>query len=146
MSYQIIKLTNGDTIMGEVVHEDEDVTTVLEPLSLIVNENEEGRPVMVALTWVPLLKKVNAVHLKTDHVVAMSELEREMTLYYKRSLAQLRGDLEEFEQLMSESTPDDRLHWNDDEVLEEKDEVMEEYLSEITSEISEQIISANTVH
>ena len=140
MSYHVVKLTNGETIIAEVVHEDETVTTVLEPLALIVHDGEDGRPVMVAHTWVPLLKKTNAVHLNTQHVVAMAECEREMELYYKRSLAQLKGDVEEFKKLMEDSHPDDKLHWNDDELLEE------EFPEELQQELENFEPSANTVH
>ena len=125
----IIKLTNGETIVAEIIHEDEVVTSVLEPLLLDVSEDETGKPILVAMTWVPLTKKVNMVNLKTQHIVAVSECDDDISQYYTRSLATLK-----------ESGA------YDDEDGKEVDEVLEEYLNEVKSDISEKLISANTVH
>ena len=122
----IIKLTNGETIVAEIAHQDEVVTSVLEPLMLEVGESETGKPMLVAMTWVPLTKKVNMVNLQTQHIVAVSECDDDISEYYIRSLATLKGDY--------------------DEDGEEVDEVLEEYLNEVNSDISEKLISANTVH
>lgn len=122
----IIKLTNGETIVAEIAHQDEVVTSVLEPLMLEVGESETGKPMLVAMTWVPLTKKVNMVNLQTQHIVAVSECDDDISEYYIRSLATLKGE--------------------DDEDGEEVDEVLEKYLNEVNSDISEKLISANTVH
>ena len=88
----IIKLTNGETIIAEVVHEDETTTSVLEPLALSMEESESGRPMMVAMSWVPLTKKINMVNLKSSHVVAIYDCDEPMNEYYQRSLDILKGN------------------------------------------------------
>lgn len=109
----IIKLTNGETIIAEVVHQDENITSILEPLQLIIEESERtGRPVMVALSWIPLTKKVNMVNLKTQHVVAVAECDEEIDKYYIRSLAVMKGDHEKLKQLLAEEK---EIHDWDDE-------------------------------
>jgi len=120
----IIKLTNGETIIAEVVHQDEDITSILEPLQLIIEESEKtGRPVMVALSWIPLTKKVNMVNLKTQHVVAVAECDEEINKYYIRSLAVMKGDHEKLKQLLAEEK---EIHdWDDDE--EEYDPWVEKF-------------------
>lgn len=89
--YSVLKLINGETIIAEVVHQDTSTTSVLEPLALDVGESDTGRPMLLAMTWIPLTKKVNLINIKTDHVVAVSECDENMTEYYKNSLDVLKG-------------------------------------------------------
>jgi len=88
----IIKLTNGETIIAEIVHQDESTTSILEPLLLEIGESQNGRPMMVAMTWVPLTKSINMVNLNTNHVVAVAEVDEEINAYYVRSLGVLKGN------------------------------------------------------
>jgi len=122
----IIKLTNGETIIAEIVHQDEMTTSVLEPLLLDIGESESGRPMMVAMTWIPLTKSINMVNLSTSHVVAIADVDEDINAYYIRSLAVLKENRQ----------------------LDDQDEVLDEYMDmdEVNSGILEQKISANTVH
>ena len=97
----IIKLSNGETIIAEIVHQDDKTTSVLEPLQLIIEESEDtGSPVMVALNWVPLTKKINLVELKTNHVVAVADCDEEVNNYYIKSLAVMKGDKEKLKEIL----------------------------------------------
>jgi len=120
----IIKLTNGETIIAEIVHQDETITSVLEPLLLDIGESESGRPMMVAMTWIPLTKSINMVNLSTSHVIAIADVDEDINAYYIRSLAVLKENRQ----------------------LDDQDEVLDEYMDEVNSGILEQKISANTVH
>jgi hypothetical protein len=120
----IIKLTNGETIIAEIVHQDETTTSVLEPLLLDIGESESGRPMMVAMTWIPLTKSINMVNLSTSHVIAIADVDEDINAYYIRSLAVLKENRQ----------------------LDDQDEVLDEYMDEVNSGILEQKISANTVH
>ena len=122
----IIKLTTGETIIAEIVHQDETTTSVLEPLLLDIGESESGRPMMVAMTWIPLTKSINMVNLSTSHVVAIADVDEDINAYYIRSLAVLKENRQ----------------------LDDQDEVLDEYMDmdEVNSGILEQKISANTVH
>ena len=120
----IIKLTNGETIIAEIVHQDETITSVLEPLLLDIGESESGRPMMVAMTWIPLTKSINMVNLSTSHVIAIADVDEDINAYYIRSLAMLKENRQ----------------------LDDQDEVLDEYMGEVNSGILEQKISANTVH
>jgi len=91
----IIKLTNGETIVAEIAHQDDNITSVLEPLALDVGESESGRPMLLAMTWIPLTKKVNLIHLKTEHVIAIAECDESISRYYERSLSVLKGEIED---------------------------------------------------
>jgi hypothetical protein len=90
--HSIIKLTSGETLIAEVVNEDEYHVSVIDPLLLEIGEGDTGNPVMMAMSWIPLLKPVNLVNLKSPHVIAVAECEEEVVLYYKKSLAVLKKD------------------------------------------------------
>lgn len=140
----IIKLTNGETIIAEIVHRDEKTTSVLEPLALEIAESESGKPMMVALTWVPLTKKINMVNLNTAHVVAVSECDKEISLYYEKSLAVLKGDVDKLREILKEETGVESFEevQNRLNVLaEEEDPWMDKFGQPIENEPS-----ANTVH
>lgn len=96
----IIKLTNGETIIAEIVHEDEKTTSVLEPLALEIGEGETGKPMMVAMTWIPLTKTTNLVNLNTKHVVAIADVDEEIDAYYIKSLAILKGDVKKLREIL----------------------------------------------
>lgn len=110
----IIKLSNGETIIAEIVHQDDKTTSVLEPLQLIIEESEEtGRPVMIALNWVPLTKKINMVELKTNHVVAVADCDEEVEKYYIKSLAILKGDRDKLREILAQEK--EELDYDDEE-------------------------------
>ena len=110
----IIKLSNGETIIAEIVHQDDKTTSVLEPLQLIIEESEDtGRPVMVALNWVPLTKKINLVELKTNHVVAVADCDEEVEKYYIKSLAILKGDRDKLREILAQEK--EELDYDDEE-------------------------------
>jgi hypothetical protein len=140
----IIKLTNGETIIAEVVNEDDQYISVLEPLALEIAESETGKPMMVALTWVPLTKKINMVNLKTPHVVAISECDEEISKYYEKSLAVLKGDVKKLREILLEEATDEDLDEIRERVLDdegEHDPWMKKFGTPIEIELS-----ANTVH
>ena len=146
----IIKLTNGETIIAEVAHQDDEVTCVLEPLALEIAESQEtGNPMMVALTWVPLTKKVNMVNINTSHVVAVSDTDEDLDKYYKKSLAILKGDVETLrEMLLDEATDEDvkniKSNIETDELQKKADEP-DPWMDTFGKPVEIQT-SANTVH
>lgn len=128
----IIKLTNGETIIAEIMHQDDEIVSVLDPLALEIAESESGRPMMVALTWIPLTKQVNMVNIKTQHVVALSECDEEISSYYEKSLAILKGDTDKLQEIM--------MNEEEFEEREEHDPWIDKFGQPV------EINSANTVH
>lgn len=142
----IIKLTNGETIIAEIVHEDENTTSVLEPLCLEVGESNSGKPMLVALTWIPLTKKVNMVTLKTNHVVAISEVDEDIDLYYRKSLAILKGDTEALREIMKEEATEEEMEYISERVREDMEYEEEDPWMDKFGQPLELTPSANTVH
>jgi len=140
----IIKLTNGETIIGEIIHSDDNTTSVLEPLALEIGESQSGKPMMVAMTWVPLTKKVNMVNLNTTHVVAVADVDDDIDAYYEKSLAILKNDIDKIKEILQRDADIDNLE-EIEERLEYEDEDQEDtWMNKFGKPL--EIKSANTVH
>ena len=146
----IIKLTNGETIIAEIVHQDDNTTSVLEPLALEIGEGASGKPIMVAMTWIPLTKKINMVNLKSSHVVAVADADEDIDAYYVKSLAILKGDTEKLREILREEAGVEEL----DEIVErvkssetefnlDNEEVNDPWMEKFGQPLE---LSANTVH
>lgn len=135
----IIKLTSGETIIAEIIHEDDTITSVLEPIALEIGEAESGKPMMVALSWVPLVKKVNMINLKTNHVVAKADVDEDIDAYYKKSLAILKGDVDKLREILEEEADVDTL-----EAISDDEELDDPWMNKFGQPL--EIKSANTVH
>jgi|SRR6056300_1325309 len=146
----IIKLTSGETLIAEVVHEDEQHVSILEPMLLEMGESEEtGRPMMVAMSWIPLVKKVNLVNLKTPHVIAVLECDQEISDYYEKSLAIFKGDKKKLREIIEKETGiknmeevQGRLKEFDEGMVDLDDQWMEKFGTPVDVSAN----SANTVH
>ena len=146
----IIKLTNGETIIAEIVHQDDTTTSVLEPLALEIAEGESGKPMMVAMTWVPLTKKVNMVNLNTNHVVAIADADEDMDKYYIKSLAILKQDLDKLREILKEEASEEDLEEISERVMSaetefnlDDEEVNDPWMDKFGQPVE---LSANTVH
>lgn len=145
----IIKLTNGETIVAEIVHEDDTTTSVLEPLALEIGEGETGKPMMVAMTWIPLTKKVNMVNINTNHVVAIADVDEDIDAYYVKSLAILKGDVKKLREIMREEAGVEDLEEIVDRVQSAEtefnldEEVNNPWMEKFGQPVE---LSANTVH
>jgi len=146
----IIKLTNGETIIAEIVHQDDTTTSVLEPLALEIGEGETGKPMMVAMTWVPLTKRVNMVNLRSSHVVAIADADEDIDNYYIKSLAILKGDADKLREILKEEAGVEEL----DEIVErvksaetefnlDDEEMDDPWMEKFGQPVQ---LSANTVH
>jgi hypothetical protein len=143
----IIKLTSGETLVAEVVHEDELVTSILEPLALEFGEGESGRPMLIAMSWIPLTKAVNMVNLKTSHVIAVAECDDEVSSYYEKSLAIMKHDIRKLQEIMKKETGIDDINEIKRRLaaryqIDDEDEEFDQWVEEF----GDTTMTANTVH
>lgn len=142
ITHRIIKLTNGETIIAEVAHSDENITAVIDPLQLDIGENpESGRPMLYALTWVPLSGNSTIVELKTNHVVAISTVDEDMDRYYRKSLAVMKNDFKTLKQIIEEEGDDEtEVHLAETEEVEDGTDM---WMKKFDKPVAP---TANTVH
>jgi hypothetical protein len=85
MSIQLLKLSNGETVMTDVVEVIDKIVTVLNPLE-IRYETRGGRTTMLALQWLPLDENYNIMHIRESHIVGMSKASEYMVDYYNEAV------------------------------------------------------------
>lgn len=105
MSIKIIKLVNGETLIGEIAPMPEGYTDlkIVNPLQLDFNE-EEYQYSLIAFLWIPLTSEQTCVELKREHIIAEIDSQQSLGKYYKRSLAFLTGDVDEIQHLLAEES------------------------------------------
>jgi len=97
----IIKLSNGETLLAKIISSDDEHLCVNDPVMLnsitVSNHNTVS-----TTTWVPLNGPTTLVARKQNHVVATANVEEEMSLFYRKSVAIIKNDAAELEQIVDE--------------------------------------------
>lgn len=86
MTIQILKLTNGDTILGDIIDADEKTLTLLNPLELHTEPFGGNRANMVAHQWLPMMEDRNIIYVSQAHVVGSMPANIEIVDYYKHAI------------------------------------------------------------
>jgi hypothetical protein len=80
---QFIKLTNGETIIADVLGETDYNVTVLNPIEVsIKNVSSSMKASMIGYQWLPLLEDENIIDIKSRHVIAISDASIEVKEFY----------------------------------------------------------------
>jgi hypothetical protein len=83
MSIQFIKLSNGETIIADVLNMTDKRLTVLNPIEVsIKNVSDESKASMVAYQWLPLIEDENIIEINMFHIVAVSDASIRVKEYY----------------------------------------------------------------
>lgn len=82
MSIQIIKLSNGETIVTEVLKETEEYMMILNPLEIRTEHTGRSKGSLVALQWLPMFEEENKVAIQKFHVVGLAHASDEIIEYY----------------------------------------------------------------
>jgi len=81
MAIELIKLINGETIMGDVVGIRGYNVDLLNPIEIRV-ENRPNRAVMIGVQWLPLIEDENIVSIDSQHVIASMPVNEDMREMY----------------------------------------------------------------
>lgn len=84
----MIKLTNGDTIVGKIVNETDKHLSIEDPLEVRMSYADRY-PSLVASYWIPLSEGGEIVDIRQGHVVVISDVNEEVKGYYERTLTRL---------------------------------------------------------
>jgi len=80
---KILKMSNGDLVIAEVVDEGRDVTSVINPFQL--TERESDNEVIYFMDfWVPVDKRENLIGINRDHILATLPATEALLKYYNR--------------------------------------------------------------
>ena len=83
----ILKLSNGDTIVGDLISEDEDCITLNNPLELQMVNNPMSGSGLMSMYWLPIDTEVFHVDIRQQHVIVLSEAPNEIQIFYENSLS-----------------------------------------------------------
>jgi len=83
----ILKLSNGDTIVGDLISEDERCVTLNNPLELQMVNNPMSGSGLMSMYWLPIDTEVFHVDIRQQHVIVLSEAPNEIQIFYENSLS-----------------------------------------------------------
>ena len=106
MTINMIKLVSGETILAEMVHEEEMHLSIIDPVE-IKTSLRNNVPVMVCNIWVPLSKVVNIFHLKQSSIILSTEVDNDMKVYYNRCIETIRESASEDRSFLFDSKEDE---------------------------------------
>ena len=83
MSIQFLKLTNGETILADVLGKTDRYVTILNPIEVsIKGVSTAQKASMVGYQWLPLLEDENIIEVSSMHVIALSDASIEVKEFY----------------------------------------------------------------
>ena len=123
-----LKLTSGDTLLVNILSEEDDVLTVCNPLQIQIVNNPYSGPGIMSVMWIPLDFTIdNIIAIRQDHVMAITGATEDLEKFYHSSIQNFFKNAEK-----------DRI----DNILKQTKEELEELENEHKKELF--LLSANT--
>lgn len=82
MPVQILKLTNGETIITDVLEASDRIVTIINPLEIRTEQTSSSRMSMIAYQWLPMMEEENIMYVHQHHIVGMAHANQDMQEYY----------------------------------------------------------------
>ena len=86
MPVQILKLSNGETIVADVLDATDRVVTVLNPIEIKTEINSRNVAVLVGHQWLPMFEDENVMYIHQHHIVGMVHASSDVQEYYVDAL------------------------------------------------------------
>lgn len=87
---QLIKLSNGQDVIGDIVASEENALFIDEPLTIMyVQKTPTSIPVIYLQRFMPFAKH-STTFIRNEHVVSVSHPLKSLEAYYKRSLKNIQ--------------------------------------------------------
>jgi len=93
--YKIYRLLNGDEIIGSVVHENNQVSTLEDPFTIDYFFNEETGKTHITMSKYMSFAANNATQINRDHITSEHEASENAVDYYLECLVKWAEDDEE---------------------------------------------------
>jgi hypothetical protein len=82
MTVKAVKLMSGEEVVGEVIHEENDVTTLKNVLMIMIQRDKEGNLNIGFVPFAPYLGKEATFEFSTDKVMFVKEVDTQMANMY----------------------------------------------------------------
>ena len=123
-----VKLTSCDTLLVNLIAEEDDIITVCNPLQLQMVNNPYSGPGIMSVLWIPLdFTTDNVIDIRQNHVMAITDATEDLEKFYHSSL-----------QNFFKSAQKDRVNNIMRQTNEELNEIEKEHKKELI------LLSANT--
>ena len=123
-----LKLTSGDTLLVNILSEEDDILTVCNPLQIQMVNNPYSGPGIMSVMWIPLdFTTDNIIDIRQDHVMAITGATEDLEKFYHSSI-----------QNFFKSARNERVNNLMKETNEELNEIEKEHKKELI------LLSANT--
>jgi len=126
---KIIRMQSGEDIVASYYHDlESNLSTLWEPMRLVLRRLETGKTVMMMLPWLPVeVMKENIATIPFKDILLVVDPKEEFVEYYDNTIIQIKSYIDEAN--MEELFEDDYLDEYDDQEEqyseEEIDEIME---------------------
>lgn len=104
ITLQIIKLSNGDTIVSDVVEEQNKTILLLNPLEIRTEQHGRKTASMVAVQWFPFSENDNYMTIQKNHIVGMTPASNEICEYYVHAVDSIIANNRSSEEQKPEDT------------------------------------------
>lgn len=91
-NYRLIKLTNGETLVCNLIEETDRYVCVEDPLKLEIVPASDNYTMMTTY-WIPLPDEELRVDIRQEHVVIISDVTEEMEDFYVEAVTHARGNI-----------------------------------------------------
>ncbi len=82
-----IKLTSGDTLLVNILSEEDDILTVCNPLQIQIVNNPYNGPGIMSVLWIPLdFATDNVIDIRQNHVMAITAATEDLEKFYHSSI------------------------------------------------------------
>lgn len=93
--YKIYRLLNGDEVIGNVIHENSQVSTLEDPFTIEYHFNEDTGKMHVTMSKYMSFAANSATQINRDHITSEHQASEDAVDYYLECLVQWGDDSEE---------------------------------------------------
>lgn len=104
----LLKLTNGEMIIGEVLVQTDTHLSIKDPLEVRITYMT-GVPSIIANFWIPISDKGTVQDIRQQHIIAIADVNDEIESYYVRSLEKITDPYKPWEEVEEEKFIDDNF-------------------------------------
>jgi len=137
---KIIRLQSGEDVICEYLEEDDDIVTLNNPFTFIIRRDKDFKSSIFITPWLPIdvIEKNVAQIYNSDILTVLSPVQLIKDYYHKMVFEYYNGESELPEVDMGNTEISNDLSDSDDSIfyddyMNEVDEVLEDYESEVNS-------------
>ena len=98
MKISMIKLTSGETILAEIVSQNDYNIQINNPIAVMIKMRHA--PVLMSHVWMPFDDFDNYYDIRHEHVITQKGVDEEMVLYYNNCIDTIHDNMTDSESFL----------------------------------------------